>query len=258
MRVPLTPRPTRIAAGLHCALGPGVMQGYTVFVVDEPCFAGRDSKGELQPNSTTWPHGFKAFGEFLSERGMELGIYTDAGPRTCQGCPASAGHEAQDMATFIGWGASYIKVDRCFGVDGVEMREDLPSTFAKYREAADTLSPSKRVQISAILAATDNCWEWCNGTCDHCRTTGDIRNSFVAMENHVDQQESIPYIETFAGVSDQRVLCHYPLLSLALPVLAFFRPASVTVRPYPNPLSGCIRFFESSSRNSLATLMTWT
>ena len=35
---------------------------------------------------------------------MELGIYTDAGEYTCQGCPASAGHEAQDMATFIGWG----------------------------------------------------------------------------------------------------------------------------------------------------------
>jgi hypothetical protein len=130
---------------------------------------------------------------------MELGIYTDAGPYTCQGCPASAGHEAQDMATFVSWGASYVKVDRCFGVDSDAMREDLPSTFAKYRDAADKSSPSKRVQVSAILAGTDNCWEWCNGTCDHCRTTGDIRNSFGAMEGHVDQQESIPYIETFAG-----------------------------------------------------------
>ena len=29
---------------------------------------------------------------------------------------AKAGHEEQDMKTFIGWGASYVKVDRCFGV----------------------------------------------------------------------------------------------------------------------------------------------
>jgi hypothetical protein len=31
----------------------------------------------------------QAFGKYLSDRGMELGIYTDAGPYTCQGCPVS-------------------------------------------------------------------------------------------------------------------------------------------------------------------------
>ena len=130
------------------------MQGYTVFVVDEPCFAGRDSKGELQPNSTTWPHGFKAFGQFLFERGMELGIYTDAGPRTCQGCPASAGHEAQDMATFISWGASYVKVDRCFGVDSDAMRESLPSTFSG---GAGVLDWCSSIRNRAGCRSEDDC-----------------------------------------------------------------------------------------------------
>ena len=46
---------------------------------------------------------------------------------------------------------------RCFGVDSDPMREDLPSTFAKYRAAADKLP--HRMQISAILAGTDNCWK---------------------------------------------------------------------------------------------------
>lgn len=128
---------------------------------------------------------------------MQLGIYTDAGPYTCQG--SSAGHEEQDMETFIGWGASYVKVDRCFGVDSPAMREDLPTTFAKYRAAAEKYSPNKRVQVSAILAATDNCWEWCNGTCDHCRTTEDIGNSFGGMLGHVDSQESIPFVRDYAG-----------------------------------------------------------
>ena len=39
-------------------------KGYTVFVVDEPCFAGRDAKGALVANATTWPSGFAAFGTF--------------------------------------------------------------------------------------------------------------------------------------------------------------------------------------------------
>jgi len=77
------------------------------------------------------------------------------------------------------------------------MREALPDTFARYRKAAD--GAPHRVQISAILAATDNCWEWCNGTCDHCRTTGDITNSFGAMVGHVDEQSSIPFIADFAA-----------------------------------------------------------
>jgi|EP01047_Picozoa_sp_COSAG01_P023516 alpha-galactosidase len=88
-------------------------KGYNVFIVDEPCFAGRNAVGELQPNTTTWPSGFKAFGDYLRARGISLGIYTDAGPYTCQGCPGSAGHEAQDIATFASWGASYIKVCVC-------------------------------------------------------------------------------------------------------------------------------------------------
>ena len=174
-----------------------VAKGYTVFIVDEPCFAGRDASGKLVANASTWPSGFAAFAKYLADRGMELGIYTDAGKYTCQGCPASAGHEAQDMQTFIDWGASYVKIDRCFGVDDNQMREDLPTTFGKYRAAAD-LAPH-RVQISAILAATDNCWEWCNGTCDHCRTTEDIRNSFGAMQGHVDSQEGIPFVADYAG-----------------------------------------------------------
>ena len=48
-----------------------VAAGYTVFIVDEPCFAGRDaSSGALLPNSTTWPNGFAPFGKYLAERGM--------------------------------------------------------------------------------------------------------------------------------------------------------------------------------------------
>ena len=56
-----------------------VAKGYTTFIVDEPCFAGRDANGSLVANSTQWPSGFASFGKYLAERGMQLGIYTDAG-----------------------------------------------------------------------------------------------------------------------------------------------------------------------------------
>jgi len=44
--------------------------GYTLFIVDEPCFVGRDASGVLIENHTTWPNGLKAFSQFLEERNM--------------------------------------------------------------------------------------------------------------------------------------------------------------------------------------------
>eukprot|EP01062_Namystynia_karyoxenos_P069488 TRINITY_DN64975_c0_g1_i1.p1 TRINITY_DN64975_c0_g1~~TRINITY_DN64975_c0_g1_i1.p1 ORF type:complete len:577 (+),score=173.34 TRINITY_DN64975_c0_g1_i1:79-1731(+) len=173
-----------------------VAAGYTVFVVDEPCFTGRDAAGELVQNATAWPRGLGWFSGYLARRNMTLGIYTDAGRLTCQQCPGSEGHEAQDMRTFRKWGAGYVKVDRCFGVDNETARASLPDTFRKYRAAA-----GDGIQLSAILAGTDNCWEWGKGgaVIDHCRTTQDIFNSFSSALGNLDHQERVPYIDTYAG-----------------------------------------------------------
>ena len=168
-----------------------VAAGYTVFIVDEPCFTGRDASGALLQNTTTWPNGLAKFAAFLKTQGMSLGIYTDAGPLTCQQCPASEGHEAQDMATFKEWGITYVKVDRCFGVDSPSVRKALPETFAKYE--------TEGMQVSMILAGTDNCWVWGNKTSVSCRSTGDIHYSYSSMLANVDNQEKVPGIDSFAG-----------------------------------------------------------
>lgn len=55
------------------------MKNYTYFIVDEPCFAGRDADGNLIENKTTWPTGLKKFGEALRSYGMKLGTYTCVG-----------------------------------------------------------------------------------------------------------------------------------------------------------------------------------
>ena len=55
-------------AGLH-------KLGYTYFIIDEPCFTGRDpASGQLLENKTTWPNGLKSFGAELRANGMKLGM----------------------------------------------------------------------------------------------------------------------------------------------------------------------------------------
>lgn len=56
-----------VDAGLH-------KLNYTYFIVDEPCFVGRDADGTLIENKTTWPNGLKAFAAELDQYGMKLGI----------------------------------------------------------------------------------------------------------------------------------------------------------------------------------------
>jgi hypothetical protein len=60
--------------------GTGSAGGFDYFVVQEPCFSGRDNKtGELLETGGTdssyeqrWPQGMKSFGDWLHDKGMKL------------------------------------------------------------------------------------------------------------------------------------------------------------------------------------------
>ena len=89
-----------------------------------------------------------------------------------------------------------MKVDRCFAVDSVAMIDALPATFAKYRAAMAGHS----MQLSAILAGTDNPWAWAEASgVQHVRTTQDIFNTWDSVLGNLDSQEKVPGIHTFAG-----------------------------------------------------------
>ncbi len=55
-----------------------------------------------------------ALGEYLHDRGLKYGIYTDAGLLTCAGMAGSLGYEQQDMDLFLQFQIDYLKYDNCF------------------------------------------------------------------------------------------------------------------------------------------------
>jgi len=55
-----------------------------------------------------------ALADWLHERDMKLGLYTDRGTQTCQGRMGSRHYEALDAATFATWGVDFVKEDSCF------------------------------------------------------------------------------------------------------------------------------------------------
>jgi hypothetical protein len=87
----------------------------------------RDAAGRLQWNSTLFPSGGKALGDFVHSLGLGFGLYSGAGYLQCGSTdlPASLGYEKQDAESFAEWGGDslkYIYTYRCMNNRGVTNR----------------------------------------------------------------------------------------------------------------------------------------
>ncbi|KAL8576381.1 hypothetical protein ACOMHN_048948 [Nucella lapillus] len=89
--------------------------GYEYVHIDD-CWAARerDSEGKLQADPKRFPGGIKAVADYVHERGLKLGIYTDIGFMTCQKYPGSAFHMESDANSFAEWGVDLVKTDGCY------------------------------------------------------------------------------------------------------------------------------------------------
>lgn len=88
--------------------------GYEYVHIDD-CWAAseRDAYGNLQADPARFPNGIKAIADYLHNKGLKLGIYTDIGYRTCAKFPGSEFYMQQDANTFAQWGVDLIKTDGC-------------------------------------------------------------------------------------------------------------------------------------------------
>jgi len=87
---------------------------FTWFNLDDGIISHRDNAtGALVADAAFTGGSLAALAAHAAARGLSLGAYTDRGARTCEGRPGSAGHEAQDAATWVGWGVRWLKSDSC-------------------------------------------------------------------------------------------------------------------------------------------------
>lgn len=101
--------------------------GYEYVCIDNHWPGGRDESGALYPSPEKFPNGIAALADYIHARGLKLGIYSDAGVKTCGGCPGSEGYEEIDARTFAAWGVDYLKYDWCNTADTRENAERLYS-----------------------------------------------------------------------------------------------------------------------------------
>ncbi|MFG2602229.1 NPCBM/NEW2 domain-containing protein [Streptomyces sp. NPDC048514] len=155
--------------------------GYRYVNLDD-CWAlpARDANGRLVPDPARFPNGIRAVADYVHAKGLDLGIYTSAGTKTCNsaGFPGALGHEYSDARQFADWGVDYLKYDNCNN-QGADAR-------TRYRTMRDALRAASagtgRPIVYSICEWGENRpWEWAADVGQLWRTTGDISDSWGSM-----------------------------------------------------------------------------
>lgn len=158
--------------------------GYKYVNIDD-CWAelDRDSKGNFVPKASTFPSGIKALADYVHNKGLKLGIYSDAGTQTCsKKMPGSLGHEEQDAKTFASWGIDYLKYDNCNN-QGISPKERYPIMTKALQNSG------RPIFYSLCEWGQDDPATWANEVGNSWRTTGDISDNWDSMTSRADEND---------------------------------------------------------------------
>jgi alpha-galactosidase len=146
--------------------------GYRYFVLDDGWMAmERDKNGNLVADPVKFPHGMKAFADYVHSKGLKFGIYNCAGTKTCAGYPGTRGHEYEDARLYASWGVDFLKYDWC-NTDSLNAPE-------AYKTMSAALRATGRPIVFSICEWGDHRpWLWARNVGELYRSTGDISANF--------------------------------------------------------------------------------
>src|SRR5512138_2511170 len=144
--------------------------GYEYVVIDDHWHGGRGEDGRLFPDPQKFPEGMKSLSDYVHSLGLKFGIYSDCGPLTCGGRPASMDHEEIDAQTFADWGVDFLKYDWCHAEDTRANAEYRYSRMSKALQAT-----GREIVFSICEWGHHSPWVWgARAGGQLWRTTGDI------------------------------------------------------------------------------------
>ncbi len=145
--------------------------GYQYINMDDYWHAvSRDADGKPVANAEKFPHGIKWLSDYVHSKGLKLGIYSDAGDKTCGKCFGGFQHEDIDAKVYAEWGIDLLKYDFCF----VPWKKE--EALSRYKKMGDALKGSGRSIVYSLCNwGLFNPWEWGESVGgNYWRTTPDI------------------------------------------------------------------------------------
>ena len=174
--------------------------GYVYVNIDD-CWqlADRDKDGNVQADTTKFPQGMLAVGDYLHGKGLKFGIYSSAGTKTCQERAGSLGFETQDAKYYANVGADYLKYDNCWN--------NFVPALSRYTAMRDALNATGRpIYYSICNWGNENVWEWGSTVGNSWRTTLDIENTWGSMRYNFAQNSVLAKYSGPGGWNDPDML----------------------------------------------------
>jgi len=171
--------------------------GYQYIVIDDCWQVSRDASGNIIADAKRFPSGMKALADYVHQKGLKFGVYSDAGTGTCQNRPGGRGYEFQDARQYAAWGVDYLKYDWC--------NHSTQDSQASYSIMRDALKKSGRPIVFSLCEwGSTKPWLWAKDVGNLWRTTGDItdkwetraRNDGLGVVQILDLENGI---ESYAG-----------------------------------------------------------
>lgn len=153
--------------------------GYQYVVIDDCWQVSRDENGFILADPQRFPSGIKTLADYVHNKGLKFGIYSDAGTKTCAGRPGSQGHEYQDALQYARWGVDYLKYDWCN--TGTRNAQEAYTTMSNA-----LLATGRPIVFSLCEWGTAKPWLWAKGIGNLWRTTGDISDRFAGQKKWQD------------------------------------------------------------------------
>lgn len=134
----------------------------------------RNADGAPLADPKKFPHGIKWLADYVHTKGLKLGIYSDAGTKTCGKCFGSYQFEEIDAKTYAEWGVDLLKYDFCF----VPWKKK--EALTRYTKMGQALkNTSRSITYSICNWGLFAPWKWAPKTGgNYWRTTPDIIDSW--------------------------------------------------------------------------------
>lgn len=189
-------------------------KGYRSLNLDDTWAAPkRSDNGTLIPDPTKFTAPMAELIADVHAKGLQFGIYTDVGFKTCAKRPGSYGHEVQDARTFAAWRVDFVKSDSCFtAADPSVQPADGVRCFADYKRMAAALNATGRPIVHSIKGPCgENPAVPCSpadasGVAHLRRAAGDVRDNWAAIVRVLDAAADVVNVSRPGFFADLDIL----------------------------------------------------
>ena len=167
--------------------------GYDHINIDDGFFGGRNTEtGELLIHPTRFPNGLKPVADYIHQKGLKAGIYSDAGANTCGNM-----YNGDELSVNVGLynydqrdadfyfkecGFDFIKVDFCGG-DAPQNKQHLAlDPQERYTAISQAIKKTGRDDVRLNVCRWNYPGTWIHDVAFSWRTTGDIWDGWKSVK----------------------------------------------------------------------------